>query len=174
MNRYQVKIDEELIPSTFSFDELLEKGLLDEVDEHIKIKLVNDVEWITARNYPFATTEDCITSDSETKKKLNNKNELRVMTNFYTLNEDGTIERPSNYPRFQKPDSNMIWAIISISICLPFGILSLVEAIKVDSLYSDGDINGAFKASKNAKKWALWSIYAWIIIIIVFCAILAS
>lgn len=98
------------------------------------------------------------------------------MTNSYFLNDDGTIDRTNNYPRQKKPDSNMIWAIISVSICLPFGILALMEAIKVDSLYSDGDVSGAISASENAKKWALWSIYSWVIIIIIgiFCAIANS
>ena len=40
MKSYQVKIDEEELPNSFTFDELIENGLLDESDEHIKIKLV--------------------------------------------------------------------------------------------------------------------------------------
>lgn len=82
----------------------------------------------------------------------------------YTLNEDGSINRSGHYNRPRKPDSNMVWAIISISICLPFGILALVESVKVDSLYSDGNVDGAIRASENAKKWAMWSIYIWIVI----------
>ena len=94
----------------------------------------------------------------------------------YSLNEDGSINRSGNYHRPRKPDSNMVWAIISITICLPFGILALVESVKVDSLYSDGDVNGAIQASENAKKWAMWSIYAWIGIfaIIIIAAIAGS
>lgn len=83
----------------------------------------------------------------------------------YSLNEDGSINRHGNYNRPRKPDSNIVWAIISISICLPFGIMALMESIKVDSLYSNGNVDGAIRASEEAKKWAMWSIYAWIGII---------
>lgn len=83
----------------------------------------------------------------------------------YSLNEDGSINRSGNYHSPRKPDSNMVWAIISITICLPFGILALKESVKVDSLYSDGNVDGAIRASEKAKNWAMWSIYAWIGII---------
>lgn len=174
MNSYQVKIDEEQLPNSYTFDELIENGLLDERDEHIKIKLIGETNWVIARDYPFSTSEKIsdnfrLNDDGSVTRNAND------MAN-YSLNEDGSINRSGNYPRQRKPDSNMLWAIICISICLPFGILALIESVKVDSLYSDGDINGAIRASENAKKWALWSIYAWagIIVIGVICAIVGS
>lgn len=174
MNSYQVKIDEEQLPNSYTFDELIENGLLDERDEHIKIKLIGETDWVIARDYTFSTSEKKsdnfrLNDDGSVTRNAND------MAN-YSLNEDGSINRSGNYPRQRKPDSNMLWAIISISICLPFGILALIESVKVDSLYSDGDINGAIRASENAKKWALWSIYAWagIIVIGVICAIVGS
>lgn len=170
---YKVKIDNSELPNVFTLDELLENGLLDDYDVNILVKQDSDHDWIIARDYPFSQTESegvyTINEDGSVTRNVSS------MAN-YSLNEDGSINRSGNYHRPPKPDSNMIWAIISISICLPFGILALMESVKVDSLYSDGDVNGSIRASENAKKWAMWSICAWIIIIgiIIIAAIAGS
>ena len=39
---------------------------------------------------------------------------------------------------------------------LPLGIVSIINATKVSSAYAVGDYVGAEKASKDAKKWAIW------------------
>lgn len=57
MNSYQVEIDGEQLPNSFTFDELIENGLLDERDEHIKIKLVEETDWVIALDYPFSISE---------------------------------------------------------------------------------------------------------------------
>lgn len=58
-----------------------------------------------------------------------------------------------------RPDSYLALAIIStILCCLPIGIVSIVYATKVNSLYADGNYEEANKASKNAKTWGLVSI----------------
>lgn len=43
--------------------------------------------------------------------------------------------------------------LVTIFCCLPFGIAGIVNATKVESLYSAGDIAGAEAAAANAKKW---------------------
>ena len=49
-----------------------------------------------------------------------------------------------------KPDSFMVWAILStIFCCLPFGIASIVNASKVDGLWASGDYNGANEAARK-------------------------
>ena len=77
------------------------------------------------------------------------------MAGYYTINDDGSINRPGNFNRPPKPDSNLIWSIICISICLPFGLLALIESVKVDSLYSNGEYDEARRASENSKKWSI-------------------
>ncbi len=72
---------------------------------------------------------------------------------------------PSRPPR---PDSNLVWAIISLTLCLPFGVASLVQSLKVDTAYDNGDYEASQQASRDAKKWAKWTFYAWIILIILF------
>ena len=58
-----------------------------------------------------------------------------------------------------RPDSYLALAIISTIICcLPLGIVSIIYATKVNSLYADGNYEEAIKASKNAKTWGLVSV----------------
>ena len=58
-----------------------------------------------------------------------------------------------------RPNSYLALAIIStILCCLPLGIVSIVYATKVNSLYEDGKYDEATSASKNAKTWGLVSV----------------
>ena len=57
-----------------------------------------------------------------------------------------------------KPDSGLVWAILStIFCCLPFGIVSIVYASKVDSMWYMGNYQAAMDYAKKAKNWALWA-----------------
>jgi hypothetical protein len=55
----------------------------------------------------------------------------------------------------QAPPKN--WLVESILVtlfcCLPFGIVGIVHASKVESLFNRGDFDGAADASQKAKKW---------------------
>lgn len=57
-----------------------------------------------------------------------------------------------------KPDSGLVWGILTtILCCLPFGIVSIVYASKVDSLWYMGNYQGAMDSAKKAKTWAMWA-----------------
>ena len=56
-NKYQVKIEESILPELYTFDQLIDAGLLDEVDEKIKVRLNGDLTWVTARSFPFSDLE---------------------------------------------------------------------------------------------------------------------
>ena len=57
-----------------------------------------------------------------------------------------------------KPNSNLVWAILTtILCCLPFGIVSIVYASKVDSFWYAGNYQAAQDASKKAGTWAMWA-----------------
>lgn len=56
-NKYQVKIDDSVMPELYTFDQLIDEGLLDEIDEKIKVRLNGEDVWQTARSYPFADKE---------------------------------------------------------------------------------------------------------------------
>lgn len=91
--------------------------------------------------------------------------------------------QPNNYgmnvppaQRPPKPDNFLVWAILStLFCCLPFGIVSIVYASKVDSLWASGDYDGAKEAASKARTWFWWSlgtaIALWIVYIL-FYAIL--
>lgn len=78
-----------------------------------------------------------------------------------------TIE---NKPK--RPSSYLALAIIStILCCLPTGIVSIVYATKVNSLYEDGKYDEANSASKKAKTWGLISVVAALFVWIIYIAI---
>ncbi|MGN0225029.1 MAG: CD225/dispanin family protein [Prevotella sp.] len=57
------------------------------------------------------------------------------MSDNYTIDDDGATNRPGNHGRTLKPDNNLVWSIICVSVFLPFGLLALIESVKVDSLF---------------------------------------
>ncbi len=63
-----------------------------------------------------------------------------------------------------KPDNNMVLAVLTtVLFCMPFGIVSIVYAAKVDGLYYADDYEGALAASKSAFQWAMIGIVASIV-----------
>lgn len=60
----------------------------------------------------------------------------------------------------------MTMAILTtIFCCLPFGIVSIVNAAQVNKKLAMGDYNGALSSSKSAKTWAIVSLIAGIVVI---------
>ena len=54
------------------------------------------------------------------------------------------------------PKSYLIESIlVTVFFCIPFGIIGIVNASKVESLYNNGDYEGAENASKTAKRWMI-------------------
>lgn len=81
------------------------------------------------------------------------------------------------------PENNLVWGILAtVFCCLPLGIVAIVKANQVSSLWAAGDFAGAQQAADDAKKYSLWSLIAavimWVVIVIFyfifFAAILAS
>ncbi|HWD05952.1 MAG TPA: CD225/dispanin family protein [Amycolatopsis sp.] len=59
------------------------------------------------------------------------------------------------------PDNRMVWAILTtIFCCLPFGIVAIVKASEVNSLWYQGRFAEAHHAADQAGKWAMWSALA--------------
>ncbi len=64
----------------------------------------------------------------------------------------------------------LVWAILTtIFCCLPFGVVSIVYAAQVDGKVAAGDFIGARESSRNAKKWALVSLFCWLAAAMVVC-----
>ena len=61
--------------------------------------------------------------------------------------------------------NNLVWAILStLFCCLPAGIVSIVYAAQVNGKLAAGDIAGAQESSEKAKKWAIWSAIAALVV----------
>lgn len=61
--------------------------------------------------------------------------------------------------------NNLVWAILStLFCCLPAGIVSIVYAAQVNGKLAAGDIAGAQESSAKAKKWAIWSAIAAVVV----------
>ena len=82
----------------------------------------------------------------------------------------GTYGPPVQHP--DKPNNVLVWAILStIFCCLPFGIVSIVYASKVDGLYAAGQYAMAEDAAKKARTWFWWAFslgLIWLIIAIIY------
>lgn len=50
--------------------------------------------------------------------------------------------------------------LVTLFCCLPFGIVGIVYASKVESLWSAGRYDLAEQASRDAKKWVIWGVIA--------------
>jgi len=86
-----------------------------------------------------------------------------------------TSARPATTRTPRKPDNNLVWAIlVCLCCCLPFGIVSIVYAAKVDSLYSAGNYDGAVKAAEDAKKWAIIGAVSGFIIQLIYVVVFVS
>lgn len=78
-----------------------------------------------------------------------------------------------------KPDNHMVMAILTtIFCCLPFGIVAIVQASKVNKLYYSNQYDLAQVTADSAKKWSLISlgigVAIWVIYVILAIAGVAS
>ena len=72
-------------------------------------------------------------------------------------------------PTGNKPDNYLVWAILStLFCCWPVGIVSIVNAAKVDAEWNKGNYAEAQKCSDNAKKFATISAIVGAIFIVLY------
>lgn len=77
-------------------------------------------------------------------------------------------QQPQQAP-FAKPDSNLVWGILTtILCCMPFGIVSIVMASKVDPLWFAGRYQEACEAARSARNWALAAAITGVVIILIY------
>ena len=73
-----------------------------------------------------------------------------------------------------RPDNYLVWAILAtVFCCLPFGIVAIVYASKVNTLYDAREYEAAMRASNDAKKWCIISVIPVIAILLFYLAVLA-
>lgn len=67
------------------------------------------------------------------------------------------------------PDNYLVWAILStVLCCLPLGIVSIVKSAKVNTLWAQGQHDEARKTAEDAKKFAIWSAIAGVVVGVVY------
>ncbi len=78
------------------------------------------------------------------------------------------------------PNTYLVWAIlVTIFCCLPFGIVSIVYAAKVESAYARKEYEEAERVSKQARNWMLAGLISGVVIgilyfVLVFAGIFAG
>ncbi len=72
----------------------------------------------------------------------------------------------------QTPIPNYLWQSIVATLfcCMPFGIVAIVYAAKVDSLVAAGDYAGASAASKTARTWVIAAVACMGVIVLLYGA----
>ncbi|WP_369940819.1 CD225/dispanin family protein [Xanthomonas medicagonis] len=65
--------------------------------------------------------------------------------------------------------NNLVWAILSTLLCcLPLGIVSIVFASQVNTKLAAGDVAGARESADKAKKWAIYSVIGWVVMVVLY------
>ena len=81
-------------------------------------------------------------------------------------------QQPQPQPQPQRspaPDSNMVWAILTTLLCcMPLGIIAIVKASQVESLWHQGFHKEAINAANSAKKWSITGALCGLFIIVAY------
>ena len=74
-----------------------------------------------------------------------------------------------------KPNNMMVFAILTtIFCCLPFGIVAIVYAAQVNSLWEAGNYPAAYNAAGKAKNWSIIAAACGALWIIVYVILMAT
>lgn len=84
-----------------------------------------------------------------------------------------------NKPGVPCPNNNLVWAIlVTIFCCMPLGIVAIIKAASVNTLYAQGQYIQATEAARQARNWAIWAACAaavvWMVYILFFVVLAAA
>ena len=68
----------------------------------------------------------------------------------------GSVGQP--IPKGAVPNYLIQSILVTVCCCLPFGIVAILQATKVDTYLGRGDHAAAVAASDKAKKWCIWAL----------------
>ena len=75
----------------------------------------------------------------------------------------------------QKPDNNLVWAILAtVLCCLPFGIVAIIKSTQVDSFWAAGRYDEAVQAAADARKWCWVSVIVSVVVIVLYFLLIAG
>lgn len=73
--------------------------------------------------------------------------------------------QPESVPEYIKPSSGLGWAIVTMLLCcFPIGIVSVVQASKVNDLWIAGKYEEAIEKAESAKKWTVATVVCGIVL----------
>ncbi|HEX8498124.1 MAG TPA: CD225/dispanin family protein [Actinomycetales bacterium] len=76
---------------------------------------------------------------------------------------------PQGQPAGPPPPNYLVQSILAtLFCCLPLGIASIVFAAQVNGKHAMGDYAGAVESSAKAKKFAIWSVIAFFIVVVLY------
>lgn len=90
-------------------------------------------------------------------------------TEVAELSDGASTAAPSsttgNEPAINIP--NRLWqAVAALLFFLPFGVMAIIQAAKVDGFIANGDIAGARAASRSARKWFNLAAVAFLLLLV--------
>jgi hypothetical protein len=76
----------------------------------------------------------------------------------------------------QTPPKNYLVESILVTIlcCLPLGIMGIINATKVESLYAAGDHESAQRAADEAKKYCKYAVIASAVVIVIYVILMLA
>ncbi len=67
------------------------------------------------------------------------------------------------------PPTYLLFSILTtLFCCLPFGIVGIINSASVNGKFISGDIEGAEKASRNAKTWSIVALCCGVLSIVIY------
>jgi cytochrome b561 len=82
---------------------------------------------------------------------------------------------PQQPPVGQAPNNYLVWSILVTLFCFPItGIVAIVKAASVNGLWAQGLHAEAQTAAASAKKWVIWSVIIWAVIVVIYAIIAVS
>lgn len=161
------------LPSEVAEGKLLE--VTAQLDERVRFAIVSSMQYLRRERpanidaFVAFFDEDTIIPDL-TRREEPIKPEKPV--------EPGNPKKPENrtdevLPLYMKPNSGLALAILSTMFCcMPIGIVAIVKASKVSSLWSDRRYQEAKDAAKSARKWSITSIICGAIFLLLYLAVI--
>ena len=87
----------------------------------------------------------------------------------YGARSTGNQTSTQTPPAAGKPDNNLVMAIIvTVLCCLPLGVVAIINASKVDSLWASGKHEEARAMAAKAKQWSIYGIVGGVIALVLY------